>query len=166
MIQIGAAPERIDSPVDHLIACHRRIEQRFDTISRALTRLDADPDAALSAIANSIRFLDTSGALHTRDEEDSLFPRILPRLSSAERDFIASLRSEHDRADLLFAEVKRRAPSLPEHADEFARAAEELTALYTAHIQAEDSTLMELARRLLTSDESAAIAHEMRKRRA
>jgi hypothetical protein len=30
MIQIGASAATIDSPIEHLVACHRRIEQRAE----------------------------------------------------------------------------------------------------------------------------------------
>jgi ribulose 1,5-bisphosphate synthetase/thiazole synthase len=35
MIQIGASAATIDTPIEHLIACHRRIEQRLETLINA-----------------------------------------------------------------------------------------------------------------------------------
>ena len=50
--------------------------------SNAAGHMENDRAGALDAIRKSLEFLDTSGALHTQDEEDSLFPRLRPKLSS------------------------------------------------------------------------------------
>ena len=95
MIQIGAPAAAIDSPIDHLMACHRRIEQRLDTMFNAAGLLETDRAGALAAIQNSIRFMDTSGERHTEDEEASLFPRLRQKLSSEEIAFLDSLEDQH-----------------------------------------------------------------------
>ena len=69
MIQIGAPSATIDSPIDHLMACHRRIEQRLDTLFNAADRIEIDRAGAQTAIQNSLRFMDTSGERHTEDEQ-------------------------------------------------------------------------------------------------
>ena len=69
MIRIGQPSATIDTPLEHLMACHRRIEERLTTLERAGERLREDRPAALEAILRSILFLDSSGVLHTRDEE-------------------------------------------------------------------------------------------------
>jgi hypothetical protein len=60
MIQIGASAATIDSPIEHLVACHRRIEQRLDTLINAAGHVDDDRAGALAGIAKSLHFLDTS----------------------------------------------------------------------------------------------------------
>lgn len=40
MIQIGASAATVDSPIEHLMACHRRIEQRLDTLVNAACHLE------------------------------------------------------------------------------------------------------------------------------
>ena len=67
----GPAPANtLDSPVEHLLACHRRIEQKLETLARAV---EANHDEALARV---FHFFDTNGLLHTQDEEESIFPRL------------------------------------------------------------------------------------------
>ena len=80
MIQIGATAATIDSPIEHLTACHRRIEQRLETLVNAAGHIPTNRTSALGAVKSSLHFLDTSGVLHTEDEELSLFPRLRPKL--------------------------------------------------------------------------------------
>ena len=112
MIQIGAPSATIDSPIEHLMACHRRIEQRLDTLIKAAGHIGKDRLAALAAIASNLHFLDTSGALHTEDEEASLFPRLRPKLSATEIAFVDSLEAQHAEAESIFSELKRLAVEL------------------------------------------------------
>ena len=170
MIQIGQPLATIDSPVEHLMACHRRIEERLATLQRAGDSLGADQPAALEAIRKSILFLDSSGALHTRDEEESLFPRLRPRLTPEESQFLDELESQHQAAESVFAELKQVASQLaaahsPALESRYQHLAARLSALYLPHIQSEDKLLTPLARRTLTKDQLSAISDEMKARR-
>jgi len=166
MIQIGAPSATIDTPIEHLMACHRRIEQRLDTLVKAADYVDQDRSAAVAAIEKSLQFLDTSGVLHTEDEESSLFPRLRQRLSPAEIEFVDSLERQHDEADSIYRELKELAAGLcSDSAPRYRACAERLRALYQAHIRSEDEILTELARRSLDAGEIEEIAAEMRMRR-
>lgn len=166
MIQIGAPSATIDTPIEHLMACHRRIEQRLDTLVNAADHLDQDGSAARAAIEKSLHFLDTSGVLHTEDEEASLFPRLRPRLSPAEIEFVDSLERQHQEADSIYRELKRLAAELsPDSLARYRACAERLRTLYQAHIRSEDEILTALARRSLDPGEIEEIAAEMRSRR-
>jgi hemerythrin-like domain-containing protein len=167
MIQIGATPATIETPLEHLQACHRRIEQRLDTLVRAAGALDSDKKAALGAIASSLEFLDTNGVLHTADEEQSLFPRLRPLLSSSELEFVNSLEAQHTEAESILAALKREVRALSEGQSSVAyeQYARQLRGLYQEHIRTEDSVLTPLAQRSLDDDALAAIADEMRARR-
>ena len=166
MLQIGEKAAPLSSPLDHLIACHRRIEERLSTLERAGEELSTRPAEALDAIRSAMQFMETNGLRHTQDEEESLFPRLLPHLSSDERAFVTTLETEHEQADRIYEELKRTAALLPESADHYVRLAGELRALYGGHIRAEEETLIGLARRLLTATDIQAIAGEMSMRRA
>lgn len=173
MIQIGATAATIDSPIEHLMACHRRIEQRLDTLANAAGHIPANPTAALDAIRKSLTFLDTSGVLHTEDEEASLFPRLRQKLSPAEIAFIDSLEAEHVEAGSVYSELKRLALALevsgnpsPSLLGQYLECAEQLRSLYRRHIQSEDEILTAMARRSLDDSEVSAISLEMRDRRA
>ena len=170
MIQIGAPAATIDSPIEHLMACHRRIEQRLDTLVNAADHLVDQRAAALEAIRRSFQFLDTSGAFHTADEEDSLFPRLRPKLSLDELAFVDSLETEHGEADSIYREVKKRASEAMDQPStdsirQYAECAGRLRALYRKHIQSEDQILTALARRSLDAADIEQISAEMRARR-
>jgi hemerythrin-like domain-containing protein len=173
MIQIGAPSATLDAPVEHLIACHRRIEQRLDTLIAAGAHLQDNTQRALEAIAASFRFLDSNGAMHTRDEEESLFPRLLPKLSAEERAYLDSLEQQHGQAEGIYGELKKlvaeaaaRPQVAPETVERYCDCATRLRTLYREHIRSEDENLTPLARRLLTEPELAAITAEMRTRRS
>lgn len=172
MIHIGQASATIDTPVEHLMACHRRIEDRLATLERAGDHLREDKPAALEAIRKSILFLDSSGVLHTMDEEESLFPRVRPHLTPEELHYLDGLEEQHRAAESVFTELKRVTEELAAAADNsislesrYKELAARLSALYRPHIQSEDEILTRLARRTLTDDQLKAIAEEMKERR-
>ncbi len=103
MIQIGTPVVTIDAPIEHMMACHRRIEQRLDSLVRAGGLLGSDFGAALKAIRSCWQFLDTSGAMHSADEEQSLFPRMRPIHSSSQR----TLEAEHGEVELISEDLKQ-----------------------------------------------------------
>ena len=173
MIQIGQPNPTIDTPIEHLTACHRRIEERLATLERAGDHLRQDRGAALDAIRSSIRFLDSSGALHTMDEEASLFPRLRPQLSREELAYVDSLEEQHDEAESVFADLKDVAAQLTTTSGNAAvlegryrQLTSRLGSLYRSHIRSEDEILSKLARRLIDPDQLKAISEEMRSRRA
>ena len=169
MIQIGAPSATLDAPVEHLMACHRRIEQRLETLIAAGSHLEDDRARALEAIGGSIRFLDSNGAMHTADEESSLFPRLRPKLSPDEVAYVDSLEQDHQRAEAIYAELKELvalADSGIDWVERYRDCAERLRSLYREHIRSEDEILTRLARRSLSDEDLAAISIEMRERRA
>jgi len=143
----AAEPATLDRPLDHLMACHRRIEDRLATL-----------EGASEALEGALRFLDTNGALHTEDEEESLFPRLRRRLNPAELAFVEGLEAQHIRADALNVDIKRAAETLRARIGQF-------VALYREHIAVEDSTLQSLAKEKLSKEDLAGIAKEMKRRR-
>ena len=172
MIQIGASAATIDSPIENLMACHRRIEQRLDTLVNAAGHLGSNRSAALAAIVSSLHFLDSSGVMHTADEEGSIFPRLRQKLSPSEVEYVDSLEAQHGEAEAIYAELKNLAHEVVESSDLcldsinwYRDCAERLRTLYRAHIQSEDQILTVLAKRSLDELEIAAISQEMRERR-
>ncbi|HYP04621.1 MAG TPA: hemerythrin domain-containing protein [Bryobacteraceae bacterium] len=170
-IQLDKAPPVADGPIDHLVACHRRIEHRLDTLERAGAALDQSPEASLIAIENSVRFMDVSGVLHTIDEEESVFPRIRNAANPDEIAYLDNLEAEHREADQVYLRLKEVATSLmngvtPEAIPEYRNLVAKLSGMYRSHIASEDQVLMELGRRVLTPSELEVIQSEMRARRA
>ena len=169
MVQIGSAPATLDSPIEHLVACHRRIEQRLDTLVNAADHFALDRDTAMRAIRASTQFLDTNGVWHTEDEEASLFPRLRPKLAAEELDFIGTLKSQHQQAESIYAELKTLIAGLETSTgpvSAYRACADRLRTLYLAHIQSEDELLTSIARRSLNATELADISREMRSRRS
>jgi hemerythrin-like domain-containing protein len=167
MIKIGRKPALIESPIEHLTACHRRIEDRLETLERAGEWLASEEEAkkaeAREAIASALRFLDSSGAMHTADEESSLFPRLLPKLEAGEREYVEGLERQHREVDEAYAELKAAAAN--SEAERYGAAAARVARLYRDHIASEDQVLPAIARRCLSAGDLGAIAAEMRERR-
>lgn len=172
MIQINAPhkPATLDQPVEHLRACHRRIEQRLDTLERVIPHLCSHTDESLAAIRAAFHFLDSSGVLHTEDEEHSLFPRLLDRLNAAERAQIDALEQDHHRAAALYRHLKSVVGNFGAEpssglAHEYRRTIGQLAPLYRSHIEREDALFPELAARYLDAAQLGIIAGEMKRRR-
>jgi hemerythrin-like domain-containing protein len=152
----------LDRPLDHLMACHRRIENRLNTLQRAAAAIESDPPAARAALESAFRFFETSGMQHTEDEERSLFPRLRPALSREDLEFLDALEHQHVQANALFPEVKRAIDGPP---DIFRAKVARLVELYRDHIAAEDSLLQPLAQLHLSPQDVRSIAVEMKRRR-
>lgn len=165
----AAAAPSPDNVEEFLMACHRRIEQRLDALERAAGAVETSREEALAAFESAFRFLDSSGALHTEDEEDSVFPRLRARMEAGERIFLAELEHDHAEAGMIYRRLRTlvdRAARGDTDGQAIRGAVEELAALYRKHIASEDTALTESVRRLLTPSDREAIAAEMRARRA
>lgn len=159
-------PEHIEQ---FLMACHRRIEHRLDTLERAAQTIPLRPEEAIAALQSALQFLDSSGVLHTEDEEDSIFPRLRARMDPGERVYLAQLEHDHAEAGAIHRRLRQlvhEAAMGKVDAAAIQGAVERLTFLYRRHIASEDSTLVEYASRLLPPEDREAIAREMRARRA
>lgn len=157
-----------DDPAAFLYACHRRIEQRMDTIERAAAALEARPEEALRALEAALEFLATAGALHTADEEESIFPRLRSHVERSGLPWLAELEHDHADAERLAAALRRAVEDFRRgcgNPAELQQLAARLTALYRRHIAIEDETLLGAVRTLLTPEERAAAGEEIRRRR-
>lgn len=147
----GPAPKNtLDAPIQHLLACHRRIEQKLDLLLRAIE----SPGDELSRV---FHFFDTNGMLHTQDEEESIFPRLAPRVSAGETALLDALHAEHESIEALYARVAA--------GDRSAATVGQLIDRYHAHIAREDTELVAVMQRHLNEDDLRAISQEMKKRR-
>jgi hemerythrin-like domain-containing protein len=169
-IQTRISPPVVEGPIEHLLACHRRIENRLDILERAGQHLEDQPNESLLAISNSLRFMDTSGVLHTVDEEESFFPRMRASLAPEESAYLDGLESQHQDVDRVYIQLKETILDLqhlrtPERIERYRACVAKLAASYRAHIASEDSILMEMGRRILSPAELSAIHNEMRARR-
>ena len=162
-----------DHPIDILDGCHQRIRRHCALIGRLAEHLAAKgADAEARTAARSIvRFFETAGANHHRDEEDDLFPtleRIAPSLElNAVRDLVHRLRKDHRKLDGLWLQMRVRlgevAAGDPVRIDPKAAAAFALA--YYRHIALEEAELLPLARRLLDANLVARLGDRMARRR-
>ena len=162
-------PSTLSDPLAHLLACHRRIEERLATLERAAEHLNDRTGAALVAFRSVFEFMDSAGVLHTADEEESLFPRLMPALERGERTYLAGLEHDHTAAHLIYTELKAKlelVQTCPSARAGVQGLVERLTELYRRHIASEDEVLQAYARRSLSSAQLDEIAAEMRLRRA
>jgi len=171
LIRPPQADSTLEHPLEHLVACHDRIEERLATLERVGDHFENRRQQALDALDACIRFLDSSGVLHTVDEEESVFPRLRPFLSAHERAYVEGLESQHREADHLYGELKGVAADLragrtdAETLLRYRQVAGSLCRLYRSHIASENEVLIALGRRELGDAELAAISQEMRQRR-
>jgi hemerythrin-like domain-containing protein len=178
-IVIGGKPEsHFSDPVGLLTDCHRRIERFLSVLARLGkdARGGALGQEQRAALETALRYFREAAPKHTADEEESLFPRLravsgTPDVQAA-LDRVEALESDHQRADLLHAEVDRLGSawlvqgSLPSaEASRFSGLLAELVELYRAHIAVEEGEVFPLAGAALPPADRAAIGREMAARR-
>lgn len=162
----------LDRPLDHLVACHRRIEEKLCVLERASDHMEERTEEALRACHSAFTFLDSSGVLHTEDEEESVFPRIRQHATAEEIAYLDSLEAQHREVEGCLARLKSLTKQLerdsnPMHVRQaFAQTVAKLTGLYRAHIASENEALTEIGRARLDEVAMAEIAFEMRLRRS
>src|SRR5688572_26293485 len=103
-----------DHPIEILDSCHERILSNCalgDRMAANVERKGADAEAARAA-AGVVRYFDTAGANHHRDEEQDLFPALQRYVPSSELnaafDLIFRLKAEHKRLDALWVDMRLR----------------------------------------------------------
>lgn len=168
----GHEPATMDRPLDHLLACHVRIEEKLAVLERATGHLDDLTEEVLYAFCSVITFLDSSLVLHTEDEEESVFPRIRVGAPAEELEYLDSLEMQHREAEGYVARLKNlvkqleRDSSLASVRAALGQTALRLTALYRAHIASENVRLTAIGRIRLDEVALAEIAFEMKLRRS
>lgn len=166
--------ETLDRPLEHLVACHRRIEDRLAILARAGNHMQDRRTEALQAIENSLSFFAVNVARHNADEEESFFPRLRGQLPDADLSLLNRLESDHVTAEGLLSAIRdtfETVRALPAEADvtsykqKFLATVAELTELFRDHIAAEDDQLIAMASKALPETALRDIASEMKARR-
>ena len=170
----------LDDPLQHLVACHDRIEERLQILERVIPHLRSDSapkrQEAREALDNALQFLEAMGQLHTQDEEESVFPRVLANSRNEDptlMELMAMLEGQHrDKEGVLanlVAQVKgfppAPAPPAAEQASRVEGLIEQLTSLYRPHIMIENQRLIPLSADYLKPSDLEQIRQEMRSRR-
>jgi hemerythrin-like domain-containing protein len=178
-VQLGAPHQaNFEQPLALLQDCHRRIEHFLGVLLRVVEVSEGGvlSEEGRRALEMALRYFKEAAPRHTRDEEESLFPR-LRQCGTAEVHAalarVEALQADHVRADAWHAEVDAiggrwlAQGQLP--ADELGilrTRLEALRALYRGHIRVEDEEIFPLAGKALTAEQLAAIGQEMKARRA
>ena len=170
----------VDNPLQHLVACHERIEERLQTLERLTEHLRSESEEkrqqAREVLDNTLRFLETMGQLHTEDEEASLFPRLIAKgddNSAMFTELITLLDQQHREKEGVLQKLLAFVKTLPPVAelpteDQVRRLeslAEHLASLYRPHMMIENQRLIPLSEETLNAAELEEIRVEMRKRR-
>lgn len=174
-VQIGA---KLDSgfgdPLGMLTDCHRRIERFLDVLcnvaQRAHERELTSEEAA--AVESALRYFREGGQRHTRDEEESLFPRLNKAAPAEKLAPVEHLRHEHREADDLHARLDRifsgwiaAGPLNAQDREALLSGTTRLHQLYAEHIQAEEKVVFPMAAQVLGPEDIAEMGEEFRARR-
>jgi iron-sulfur cluster repair protein YtfE (RIC family) len=103
-------PRIITDPFRKLVECHDEILKHLRTFEDALLDLEQDGRRGLTrqleSIKGALEFFQTEIALHTRDEEDGLFPLLEPKLQRRptphphfDRTPIQAIEQQHRKAE-------------------------------------------------------------------
>lgn len=166
------------NPLGLLSDCHRRIEMFLDVLIRVTSQArGADPNAdQRHALEVALRYFREAAPKHTRDEEESLFPRMLASADERARSAIAlldELHADHELADAVHAEVEALGSRWLsegvlsiESTDRLSELLDQLHSTYQKHIAVEDHDIFPLAGQILNASEIANVGREMARRRS
>jgi hemerythrin-like domain-containing protein len=155
-----------------LEACHERIQAQLLTLERLGPHLetqgcDAEAQAAARAV---LRYFDTAGVMHHRDEDEDLFPLLRPKAARQERAdvsaAIAELGREHETMEAQWKRLRTRLLAIVE--GEPRLDAEEVTRfawLYRRHMERESAAILPYANQVLDDGERMALGERMAARR-
>ncbi|MCC6682634.1 MAG: hemerythrin domain-containing protein [Phycisphaeraceae bacterium] len=177
-ITLGQTPDAgFDEPLQLLSDCHRRIEKFLGILARIAEErrggaLGAEHREALEA---ALRYFKNAAPWHTRDEEDSLFPR-MRQLNDRRVDgaltTLESLEADHDRVEAGHAEVDQlgrlwieRGTLQAAEIERLGQLLEQLCQVYQRHIAEEDDVIFPLAAHVLNDSQLAEVGLEMAQRR-
>ena len=173
MKPFGQPAPTFDKPLEMLEACHGRIEAQLLTLERLVPHLQArgcDAGAAEAAQA-VLRYFETAGALHHRDEDEDLFPLLRVLAGEQRRPEIAAvieeLEREHASMDSLWGQL-RAALAAVAQAGSTRLGAEEVARfgwLYRRHMEREAAAVLPFARQALAAAQRAALGERMAARR-
>jgi hemerythrin-like domain-containing protein len=170
----------ISDPLRHLVVCHDRIEEHLQILERVIPLLRSDSEQkrreARESLDKALQFLDAMGHLHTQDEEESVFPRLLAASredKSVVTELTTMLESQHREKEAVFEKLAAlvdafppapAAPS-PEQSSRFEGLVSNLVDLYRVHIMVENQRLISLSEDNLKPSDLREILQEFLARR-
>jgi hemerythrin-like domain-containing protein len=164
-------------PLGLLSDCHRRIEYFLNVLIAIDATTAGGPLTASGrdALDRALRYFAVGAPKHTRDEEESLFPRLRNSSDPRAREAMAlidRLEGDHQEAEEHHAKIDMLARRwladdrlTIEHAAELRHRLSRLRTLYTRHLAMEDQELFPIAAEVLTARDIRQIGREMATRR-
>jgi hemerythrin-like domain-containing protein len=170
----GAPAPGFDEPLEMLEACHGRIEAQLATLEKLVAHLErAGCDAqARQAADREMRYFDTAGINHHRDEDEDLFPVLRAAAAQKGSDVVAGklyeLEMEHESMDAFYARLRRQLEALLIEGSEAkldAGDVERFAWVYRKHMSVESEFVLPFARETLTEAQRARLGASMAARR-
>jgi hemerythrin-like domain-containing protein len=162
-----------DEPLELLETCHGRIETQLTMLERLVAYVTQHGcDAKAREAARFImRYFDTAGVQHHRDEDEDLFPLLRSKAAELGRAEVSAvineLEGDHRTMDLQWSRLRARL-------DELTRNPAALLVpgdiagfawLYRRHMEKESALVLPFAKEALDRDECAALGERMAARR-
>ncbi len=167
MVLLNSPAPNFDDPLGLIGACHGRILDHCTALERLpawLAKRGLD-DQAKQAIKRVMRYFDSAGRHHHKDEEDDLFP--LLRSEATLTSLIDDLIRQHVLQEAAWQKLAnllsdlldgRQAPELENAINGFVNA-------YRPHIDLENTWLLPAAERLLSQNQITELGRSMADRR-
>ncbi len=167
-------------PFKNLMECHEHILKQLSAFETILLDLEAYGIKAFKrqqeSLGKTFEFFHAEVDLHTRDEEEGLFPFLDPKLQPRvrrphfDRTPVLAIQEQHRKGEeiihrLRFLNTKlQKEPDKPGAEillDEFVGKGKLLIEFYREHIRGENEVIFPLAQRLLTEKEKAKVVDIM-----
>jgi hemerythrin-like domain-containing protein len=163
-----------DEALEALQACHGRIEQQLQALEKLARRVAAGvPDRAAGSDAQAVlRYFETAGVQHQRDEDEDVFPLLRARAAALGRIEVAAaideLEREHATVEAQWRRLREAlsaVATLREGAGIDAGEAERFAWVYRRHMDREAQLVLPFAREALKPEERAELGARMAARR-
>ncbi len=170
LVQLGRRP-KANGLVDVLLECHGRIRSFAQMAERLAVQKEVSPAQVRDAAGQIYRYFSHALALHVRDEEDSILPRLREKDPSVDQALIV-MQGEHKEHEaplgrlLALCEQLQSKPELhPELVAELTGVASDLQRLFDIHLEREERVLFPALVLYLDGDAQTSILREIRARR-
>ena len=164
---------RFDEPLELLEACHARIETQLAMLERLVAHVaqhGCDIEAR-EAARFIMRYFDTAGAQHHRDENEDLFPLLRRKAAELQRPEVSAvineLERDHETMDLQWSRLRAQLDALTRSADALLGAGDiaGFAWLNRRHMEKEAALVLPFAKEALDAQARAALGERMAARR-
>ena len=162
-----------EEPPEMLAACHDSIEAQLRTLEKLVEHVianGADPSAR-EAAARVMRYFDTAGVEHHRDEDEEIFPLLRRIAGERERPEVSAvingLEQDHATMHAQWSRLRERLDAIAAGRDARLEAGEvaPFAWLYRRHIEKEAALVLPFAREAIGERDRAELGRRMARRR-